>query len=145
MLGPPLFSIYIIDIVNACNLSYPCLFADDALLFDNIYREKYLSIRIETLTIIQWLSVNKVSLNVDKTNLLILDNSVKIKLSNNHAIKECKSFKYLGLMVNNNLKFDIHVDYIKKKIQKRIGAMYIICIREVVYCQLNVEKCLLTH
>ena len=27
-------------------------------------------------------------------------------------------------MVDNNLKFDIHVDYIKKKIQKRIGAMY---------------------
>ena len=39
-------------------------------------------------------------------------------------LKECKSFKYLGLMVDNNLKFDIHVDYIKKKIQKRIGAMY---------------------
>ena len=27
-------------------------------------------------------------------------------------------------MVDNLLKFDIHVDYIKKKIQKRIGAMY---------------------
>ena len=27
-------------------------------------------------------------------------------------------------MIDNNLKFDIHVDYIKNKIQKRIGAMY---------------------
>ena len=112
--------------VNACNLYNPCLFADDgALLFGNLCRKTYLSIKIKILTIIKWLSANKLSLNV--TKLLILDNakfSVKIKLNNNYAIKECKSFKYLGLMVDNNLKFDIHVDYIKKKIQKRIGAMY---------------------
>ena len=37
---------------------------------------------------------------------------------------ECKSYKYLGLIVDNQLKFNLHVDYIKKKIQKRIGAMY---------------------
>ena len=49
----------------------------------------------------------------------IVSKAVKIKLNNNYAIKACKSFKYLGLMVDNNLKFDIHVDYIKKKIQKK--------------------------
>ena len=91
----------------------PYLFADDgALLFENICRKTYLSIKIEMLTIIKWLSANKLSLNVDKTKLLILDNakfSVKMKLNNNYAIKECKSFKYLGLMVDNNLKFDIHI------------------------------------
>ena len=106
---------------------HPFVANDGALLFENICRKTYLSIKIEMLTIIKWLSANKLSLNVDKTKLLILDNakfSVKIKLNNNYAIKECKSFKYLGLMVDNNLKFDIHVDYIKKKIQKRIGAMY---------------------
>ena len=66
-------------------------------------------------------------MNIDKTKLLIFDNaqfSVKLKISNNYAIKECKSYKYLGQMVDNCLKFDIHVDYISKKIQKRIGAMY---------------------
>ena len=128
LLGPLLFSIYINDIVNACNLSKPYLFADDgALLFRNICRKTYLSIRIEMLTIIKWLSVNKLSLNIDKTKILIFDNvqfSVKIKISDNYAIKECKSYKYLGLIVDNLLKLDLHVDYIKKKIQKRIGAMY---------------------
>ena len=102
LLGPLLFSIYINDLVNACNLSHPYLFADDgALLFENICRKTYLSIRIEMMTILKWLNVNKLSLNVDKTKILIFDNanfSVKIKLSNNYAIKECKSFKYLGLM-----------------------------------------------
>ena len=101
LLGPLLFSIYINDMVNACNLSDPYLFADDgALLFENICRKTYLSIKIEMLTIIKWLCVNKLSLNVDKTKVLIFDNanfSVKIKLSVSYSIKESKSFKYLGL------------------------------------------------
>ena len=130
LLGPLLFSIYINDMVNACNLSKPYLFADDgALLFENICRKTYLSIKIEMLTIIKWLSVNKLSLNVDKTKILIFDHanfSVKINigLGNKYYIKECKSYKYLGLIVDNRLKFDLHVESIKKKIQKRIGAMY---------------------
>ena len=40
------------------------------------------------------------------------------------VICECKSQKYLGLIVDNRLSFYEHIDYIKKKISKRIGAMY---------------------
>ena len=150
LLGPLLFSIYINDLVNACNLSHPYLFADDgALLFENICGKTYLSIRIEMMTILKWLNVNKLSLNVDKTKILIFDNanfSVKIKLSNNYAIKECKSFKYLELMIDNNLKFDIHVDYIKKKIQKRIGAMYRGCsLLPVKYRKMFANSLILPH
>ena len=71
-------------------------------------------------------SVNKLSLNTYKTKILIFDKallSVKINIGSNYAIKECKSFKFLGLIVDNLLKFDFHVDYIKKKIQK-IGDIY---------------------
>ena len=61
---------YINDLVNACNLSNPYLFADDgALLFENICQKTYLSIRIEMLTILKWLNVNKLSLNVDNKNI----------------------------------------------------------------------------
>ena len=44
------------------------------------------------------------------------------------SIDECKKFtkiqKYLGLMVDHKLKFSEHIDYINKKVSKRIGAMY---------------------
>ena len=54
LLGPLLFSIYITDMVNACNLSKPYLFAyDGALLLENICCKTYLNIRIELLTIIK--------------------------------------------------------------------------------------------
>ena len=62
--------------VNACNLSKPYLFADDgALMFENICRKTYLNIRIELLTIIKWLCVNKLSLNTDETKIIVFDNA----------------------------------------------------------------------
>ena len=104
--------------VNACNLSKPYLFADyGALLFENICRKRYINIRIELLTIIK--RVNKLFLNTDKTKILVFDNaplSVRLNLGSNHGIKECKSFRYFSLIIDNLLKFDLHVDYIKKKI-----------------------------
>ena len=54
-------------IVSAYNLSKPYIFADDgALLFNDICRKTYLNIKIEIMTIIKWLSVNKLSLNIEK-------------------------------------------------------------------------------
>ena len=77
--------------VKACNLSSPYLFADDgAILFENICRKTYLIIIIEMLTIIKWLSVNKLSPNIDKTKILIFGNanfSVKIHIVNNYAFQ----------------------------------------------------------
>jgi hypothetical protein len=87
--------------------------------------------KIELLTIIKWLSANKLSFNADKTKFMIFDASddiEKIVVEVNgveFTIKECKTTKYLGLMVDNKLNFKSHIDYIKKKVMKRIGAMYL--------------------
>ena len=131
ILGPILFSIFINDIVNACHLSKPYLFADDgALYFNDICRITYLNIRIELLNIEKWLDLNKLSLNVAKTNFVVFDNldyNDRIYLDSsgsNTFIDECKVIKYLGLMVDNKLSFNAHIDLIKKKVAKRIGAMY---------------------
>ncbi len=131
ILGPILFSIYINDIVYACNLSKPYLFADDgALFFENSCRNTFINMKIELLTIIKWLSVNKLSFNGKKTEFMLFDSSEKndkiiIDLVNtSFIINECKETKYLGLMLDNKLNFKCHIDYIKKKVMKRIGAMY---------------------
>ncbi len=132
ILGPILFSIYINDIIYACNLSIPYLFADDgALFFENSCRKTYINMKIELITIFKWLSANKLAFNVGKTEFMLFDkldqiDEIEIELSNgtSFSIKECKETKYLGLMVDNKLDFKCHIEYIKKKILKRIGAMY---------------------
>ena len=74
ILGPILFSIYINDINYACNLSVPYLFADDgALLFDDCCRRSMINMKIELITIIKWLSCNKLSFNASKTEFMIFD------------------------------------------------------------------------
>ena len=131
ILGPLLFSIYINDIIYACNLSKPYLFADDgALFFEQTCRDTFLNMKIELITIFKWLSVNKLSLNSEKTIFLLFDSAdiideinVSISLTS-LTIKECKVNKYLGLQLDSKLNFKAHVDYVIKKITKRIGAMY---------------------
>ena len=128
ILGPLLFSIFINDITSICHLSKPCLFADDgALLFEDTCRETYLAIKLEMLTITKWLEVNKLSLNTSKTKFMVFDNKSEcdsITLLDGSIIHEVKTVKYLGLMLDNKLRFGEHIDYIKKKVLKRIGAMY---------------------
>ena len=132
ILGPILFSIFINDLPSACKNSIPYLFADDgALYFDGITRGNYNVINEEIKSIFRWLQVNKLALNNDKTKLLIFDSKpsmdvvlVKVKDDLTLVISECKSQKYLGLLVDNKLSFYDHIEYVKKKISKRIGAMY---------------------
>lgn len=130
ILGPLLYSIFINDIVYVCNLSKPYLFADDgALLFNDICRKTYLNIKIELLTLMKWLDVNKLSLSIRKTSFMVFDNlgscdKIILNDEENLFIEESKSTKYFGLIVYHKLKFGDHIDYVKNKITKRIGAMY---------------------
>ena len=109
----------------------PYLFADDgALLFDDCCRRSIINMKIELITIIKWLSYNKLSFNASKTEFMIFDGiddtlELSVELSGTCIkISECKVTKYLGLMLDSKLTFKQHVDYIKQKIMKRLGAMY---------------------
>ena len=134
ILGPILFSIFINDIIAACKQSIPFLFADDgALYIDNVDRKMYSNIKSELKTIINWLTINKLCLNADKTKFMIFDSQknkdiINVTMDDDSilTIKEEKVRikKYLGLILDHQLKFVEHIDYIKKKIAKRIGAMY---------------------
>ena len=128
ILGPILFSIFINDIVEICKESVPFLFADDGALFLNhIDRNTYDNIKNEIKLVMNWLKSNKLSLNDDKTKVMVFDNiqecdKIEVVLDYCSIIIEeekVRSKKYLGLVLDLG-----HIEYIKKKIAKRIGAMY---------------------
>ena len=77
------------------------------------------------------MQANRLSLNSDKTKVLIFDSNpshdailIDVKNDLTLVVCECKSQKYLGLIVDNKLNFYEHIEYVKKKVAKRIGAMY---------------------
>ena len=108
------------------------MFADDgALYFENVNRKDYLNIKQEMISVFAWLQANGLALNNQKTRFIVFDSNpvedallVPVRNDLTLVICECKSQKYLGLIVDNKLTFYDHIEYIKKKVSKRIGALY---------------------
>ena len=73
VLGPLLFLIYINDLPNISNKLKFFLFADDTNIYfesDNLFKlEKVINEELKKLNL--WLNINRLSLNISKTNFLI--------------------------------------------------------------------------
>ena len=131
VLGPLLFLLYINDLPNFSKDLKFFLFADDT----NIYYEsndlKCLQnvMNKELEKLYEWLCINRLSLNISKTNFIIFHANNKPKLPvtiliNNKAVDEVDHVKYLGIIIDSKLTFKKHIDELKKKISRSIGVMY---------------------
>ena len=77
-----------------------------------------------------WLNVNRLSLNIDKTNFIIFHpfnkpskKQVTIKI-NKKALNEKECIKYLGVIIDSSLSWKHHIVSLSKKISRAIGIMY---------------------
>jgi hypothetical protein len=94
---------------------------------------KILGIRInyELSKINEWLEINKLSINVDKTKYMIFHNKQRnidayenLELEiNNLPIKRTKTFNFLGIIINENLTWNDHITYISQKITPVVGLL----------------------
>ena len=131
VLGPLLFLLYINDFHNSSPIFDFHIFADDSNLFckhKNI--ESLESIINDQLSAVDsWLSTNKLSLNIEKSNFVIF-HPVQKKINydlciqiNGKTIKQEDHIKYLGLMLDSHLSWKTHVSSILKKIKRSIGII----------------------
>jgi len=69
-----LFLIYINDICHVAKMSHLILFADDTNIFvaDHNLDNRICNINYKLQVISEWFQVNKLSLNVNKTNCVLL-------------------------------------------------------------------------
>ena len=127
MLGPILFLIYINDIVDCSNFNVT-LYADDSVLtlaHKNISTLQS-NLNIEIPKINSWLIANQLSLNISKTKFLYFGKS-KQKLEINiqsSKINQTDCIKYLGVYLDDKLKWHKHIDYIESKLSAATGALY---------------------
>ena len=113
VLGPLLFLLYINDIANSSDIFKFHLFADDSNLF---YADKSL-MRLETIVnhqlnnVANWLYINKLSLNIDKSNFIIFHPPQKILnydvniIINNCPLKHLSNTSYLGVVMDCHLNW----------------------------------------
>ena len=88
------------------------------------------------VNICEWLKMNKLALNVLKTEFMIIGTSQRLNILDQtpettpyiisvdgYQIRRVKSVKYLVLIVDDTLTWDKHADYISTKISKSIGII----------------------
>lgn len=130
-LGPLLFLIYINDLPNTLNSSFPIMYADDTNIFSagsNINEiENNLNRDLASLEL--WLRANKLTLNLNKTYSIFftLNNSNKtykptVKINN--VILECvTTTNFLGVRIDQDLSWSSHISHVANKISKSIGIL----------------------
>ena len=125
------FLIYINDLPNISKKLKFYLFADDTNIYlesrDLQSLEKVMNKELEKL--FEWLCINRLPLNISKTNFIIFCpiNKPKIPVTiliNKEAIDETKHVKYLGILIDSQLTFKQHIGELNKKIARAIGILY---------------------
>ena len=107
VLGPLLFILYINDLPNISDTFKSVLFADDTtLIFSNTsILELKNNIQFNINKLYDWLNVNKLSLNISKTNVLLFNirnknRNINMDFNiNNIKVKQVSEIKFLGVIL----------------------------------------------
>ena len=83
----------------------------------------------ELSKIAEWLRLNKLSLNIKKTNYILFGNksgsnrtAPRILIDNNQ-IERVYQTKFLGVIINQSLNWSDHINTIKQKVTKNLGII----------------------
>lgn len=148
-MGPILFLIYINDLLRLNLEKYNgtiYAYADDtAILFKGkTWQETYDNSNIGLSTIKHWFDSNLLSLNTSKTTVVPFslttvsmksDSNLNIKIHihdckelscNCPIVKESSEVKYLGIIIDQHLKWDKHVTYLCNRLRKLIHFFVIL-------------------
>ena len=139
MLGPSLFLLYVNDLYKSSNKFHFYFFADDtSVTYANRDLKTLESEFNEELSkVCMWLTVNKLTLNAEKSNYIILHPrqktlsfhpNIRIIDSNSNTSQPLEMKITLNILVysfiDSNLSWKFHIDYICQKVSKTIPVMY---------------------
>lgn len=131
-LGPLLFLLYINGIFDLPLNGKLILFADDAVLVytDNNIDTIQAKMQADLDLIAAWLMENKLTLNAEKTKYMLIKqrpNNIlyeNFKLSiNNKPIQRVQHFKYLGVFIQENLKWNMNTNSMCGRLAGVTGAL----------------------
>ena len=131
ILGPLFFILFMNDFSRASQLLFSILFADDTSVFliGKEYTQLIKSLNEELKKVSRWLNANGLTINLKKTHYMVFHRArikakdLNVEMQGNNI--DCvTTTKYLGVIIDNKLKWTSHILYIKNKISKTIGLFY---------------------
>nr|CAI5832635.1 unnamed protein product [Callosobruchus analis] len=128
VLGPLLFNIYINDLLNIATKSMIQCFADDTVITyqASSWIEIQEIIRYDITIIKNWFDSNLLTINFDKSYYSYLPFSSYINTLPNFGpieidkrqIFEADSVKYLGIIIDKHLKWDLQIKFLSRKVRQ---------------------------
>ena len=127
VLGPLLFNIYLNDLFWINEEADVCNFADDTTLhacdldLDTVIRK----LEHDSLLAIEWFEANYMKLNADKCHLLVAGHKHELVWARigKELIWESNEEKLLGVIIDRDLRFEMHVTSICKKASRKLTAI----------------------
>lgn len=108
------------------------MFADDTLIYvtgeSSAEVERKLHIAFNVVE--EWMNANKLKMNAGKTKYMLvrsirneLRGNTIVKCLDGNEIERVEVMKYLGVIIDDRLRFSAHCDYMLKKIGKKISFL----------------------
>ena len=131
VVGPLLYLAYTMEIPQISNYFTTTMFADDtnfSIAGDEL--DQLINIcNTELATFKSWSDANRLTINISKTNCILISNihdslpeaSILVE---DHVLDVAHCVKFLGVYIDDDLKFDSHIRHICNKVSKSIGIIY---------------------
>ena len=129
ILGPYMFLIYINDLSNSLKLSSVKFYADDTALYLKGTKPELLrqQMEVELRTMSDWCTTNKLTINPQKTKAMYFPAKRKAKDFkppliglNNAMLDYVDHYKYLGVVLDRQLNFSLHLSQVHKLVAHKI-------------------------
>ncbi|KAG5897935.1 hypothetical protein JTB14_014049 [Gonioctena quinquepunctata] len=133
VLGPILFNVYINSLFDTHSCGKITTYADDTAIF---YSDKdWITLKStaenDLKSIRSWFNSRLLTINAKKTFFLpicsnkpTLPTYNTLHVSDDFIIESTNKFKYLGIVLDNHLKWNFHIKYLNKKLQFLIYKFY---------------------
>uniref|UniRef100_A0A1B6L8R3 Reverse transcriptase domain-containing protein n=2 Tax=Graphocephala atropunctata TaxID=36148 RepID=A0A1B6L8R3_9HEMI len=129
-MGPLLYLIYVNDLPYSVNTKL-ILFADDTTgLVQKPDTKTAQETAIRTLKeLTKWFNSNGLHLNCNKTSILNIHNPQKnleqitLRIDSDSILRDQLTTKFLGITVDNNMKWNTHIDILYNKLNKALFAI----------------------
>jgi hypothetical protein len=132
VLGPLLFLIYVNDLPNVVQNNKLDMFADDTNLF--VFAKSLRLVEQEANSCVNameyWFRCNKLSVNIGKTCFTVFNHKSAVANDQLHVmlygseIVQVKDCKYLGITIDDCLKWNVHIDALYKNLIKYTSIFY---------------------
>ena len=129
ILGPLLFIIYINDLSTCTSRTNVSLFADDTCLCvsDTNLTKLQQTVNDEIELVQRWMNANMLTINPTKSVALLINpktnwkNLIEISINKSYISSQDTS-RYLGIELDNNLKFHKHISNLTSKLSRLTGV-----------------------